>query len=52
MEARTVEDFVEDMVSDGRDARYTKTVAMNTRWASRINEVEECLKNFSEKGKK
>lgn len=38
---RTVEEFVEDMVSDGKDLNYILTVAVNTRWKNFREEVEQ-----------
>lgn len=38
---RTVRDFVEDMVSDGKTFTEITTIAMNTHWRSRMDEVKE-----------
>ena len=46
-EPRTVRAFVEDLLTDGRTAEHILTVAINTHWATRIEEVKETLKEFS-----
>jgi len=38
---RTVQDFVEDMVSDGRDLQQILTVAANSRWSSHKEEIKK-----------
>jgi len=38
---RTVQDFVEDMVSDGRDLQQILTVAVNCRWANHKEEIKK-----------
>ena len=48
-EQRDVEEFVEDLVSDGRDKDYILTVARNTRWRSQIDEVKRLIKKFFRK---
>ncbi len=49
MEARTVRDFVEDLLSDGRDADYIRMIANNTHWKSRLEEVKQIIESFSSK---
>lgn len=46
---RTVQDFVEDMLSSGRSAKQIMTVAESTRWKTVINEVKQVLSTFSGK---
>ncbi len=43
---RTVEEFVEDLISDNRTASEILVITRVTRWATRIEEVKEILKNF------
>jgi len=43
---RTTEDFVEDMVSDGRSWKEIKYVAMCTRWSNVITEVKETYRKL------
>ena len=43
---RTYQEFVQDLISDGRNLKEVLTVARNTRWASKIQEVEEYTKKF------
>ena len=49
---RTVQEFVEDLLSNGRTAKQILAVAENTRWESKIEEVKEVIKSFSKKFKK
>ena len=48
-EIRTIRDFVEDLLSDGRSIKEIITVAQNTRWKGHIDEIKEILKVFSKK---
>ena len=41
MESRTVNDFVEDLISDGRTESEVLIVTQNSRWKNRINEIKE-----------
>jgi len=43
MENRTIQEFVEDLVSDGRDLNQILTVAANSRW---VNHKEEIKKEY------
>jgi len=52
MESRTVEEFVEDLVSYGRDCNQIRAVARSSRWENQMNEIEELLKKYSQKSKK
>ena len=52
MEKRTVRNFVEDLLSDGKSAKHILIVARNTYWQSQIKEVEEVIESFSKKFKK
>jgi hypothetical protein len=49
IEIRTIKDFVEDLLSDGRSIKEIITVAQNTRWKGHIYEIKEILTNFSKK---
>ena len=51
-EKRTVRHFVEDLLSDGKDAAYIVMIANNTRWQPQIEEVKEVLRSFSKKFRK
>jgi hypothetical protein len=46
---RTVEAFVEDLLSNGKSARYIIIIAENTHWKTRLLEVKEVLLGFSGK---
>jgi len=41
MENRTVQDFVEDMVSDGKSLNEILIVTVNSRWANHKEEVKK-----------
>jgi len=46
---RTVREFVEELVTEGRSLPLIKAVAMNTRWNTQIDSVMKIatkLKNF------
>ena len=45
MQNRTVQDFVEDMVSDGKSLNQILIVAANSRWVSHKDEIK---KEYSE----
>ena len=49
---RTAQEFVEDLLTDGRTPKQILVVARNTRWKSEIEEVEKILKSFSKIVKK
>lgn len=49
---RTVREFVEDCLSDGRTGKEILVVAKMTYWKSKIEEVKEVIKSFSKKLKK
>ncbi len=51
-EQRTVQEFVEDLLSDGVLPKDILAVARCTRWESKIEEVKEILESFSKKLKK
>ena len=40
---RTVIDFVEDLVSDGRSESEALIVAQNSRWRNKLDEIKEAL---------
>ena len=46
MESRTLQDFVEDMISDGRSPNDVWVVAIQTRWASVADETRELAKKL------
>jgi hypothetical protein len=45
-EKRTVRDYVEDMLSDGKTKERILIVAQNTHWQTNIEEIKEILKEF------
>lgn len=53
---RSVESFVEDMVSDGRTEKQVLTVANNTHWRHQMDKVKTALtalyQRFPKKSKK
>ncbi len=49
---RTAQEFVEDLLSDGKDADYIMLIASNTRWKHQLEEVVREIKSFSGKFKK
>jgi len=48
-ELRTVRDFVEDLLTDGRSAKHIIIVARNSYWKTRVDEVKQAILNFSGK---
>ena len=46
---RTVESFVEDLLSNGRTAKQIIAIAENSRWQSKVNEVKTIILEFSGK---
>jgi hypothetical protein len=46
---RTVEEFTEDLLSNGRTGKQIITIAENTHWKTRLAEVKEVLLRFSGK---
>ncbi len=51
-DTRTVREFVEDLLSDGKTPKQILAVALGTRWASNTKEIKEVIKSFSKKFKK
>jgi len=49
---RTVQEFVEDLLSDGREPKEILVVAANTYWKLDIEEIRKIIKSFSGKFKK
>ena len=47
MGATTVRDFVEDELSDGKDAAYILMIARNTYWKTKLDEVKKEIESFS-----
>ncbi len=43
---RTVDEFVEDLISDNRTVSEILILTRVTRWTARIEEVKEILKKF------
>jgi hypothetical protein len=52
MSKRTVEEFVEDMKSDGLTLKQIRAVAQNTYWNSQIDDVMVYAKNLFKNFKK
>ena len=49
---RTVEEFVEDMVSDGRPLKVVKAVAQSTRWREyKEGEILQIFENLTKNRK-
>jgi len=46
MKIRTVQEFVEDLIIDGRTHKEVICVAQSTRWEPHLEEVKKVLKNF------
>jgi len=49
---RTIKDFVEDLISDGKSIAQIRTIAMNTYWKDRIKEVIMVAKHSKKEFKK
>ena len=49
---RTVRDFVEDLLSEGRTPLMIRAVAESCRWAGHLQEINEAIKEISTKFKK
>lgn len=49
---RTVREFVEDLLSNGRTGREIIAVAQNTYWKPRLEEVRQVVLSFSKIFKK
>jgi len=47
MKTRTVREFVEDLLSDGRTSSEILTIAKNTRWKLDVEEIKEVIRSFS-----
>jgi hypothetical protein len=45
---RTVQEFVEDLLSNGRTAKEILAIAQNTRWENKVSEVKTIILEFSE----
>lgn len=43
---RTIEEFVEDMITDNKTFKQIIIVAQNTHWEPKIEEIKECLKKY------
>ena len=52
MEDRTVQDFVEDMVSDCRSWEQILTVASNSQWRNRKGEIKEAYRELKKRMRK
>ena len=40
---RTIQEFVEDLISDGRTEKQILCVAQSTRWSNRKEEIKEMI---------
>jgi len=49
MEIRTLEDFVEDLITDGRDLNQILIVAFNSRWRSHKEEIKKMYRKYRKK---
>lgn len=49
---RTLQEFVEDLLSDGRTPKQILAVAGSTHWKLQIEEIKEIIKGFSKRFKK
>jgi len=49
---RTLEEFIEDKISDGRSLKYILAVAHSSRWRDKKKEIEEFFNNFQKNLKK
>ena len=50
--SRTVGDFVEDLLSEGKSLRYIMTLTGVTRWESQRDEIRGMVKEFLRKRRK
>lgn len=41
--SRTVRDFVEDMISDGKTEKEILHIAQSTRWQNKVEEIKEYI---------
>jgi len=46
MENRTLEDFVEDLITDGRSLNQILIVAFNSRWRSHEEEIKKMYRKL------
>ena len=46
-EIRTIEDFVEDMISDGKSLKQILVVAESTRWKNFKKEIKETYQKIT-----
>ncbi len=49
---RTIRDFVEDLLSEGRTPIMIRAVAESCRWAGHLQEINDAIKEISIKFKK
>ena len=49
-QGRTIREFVEDEISDGRSLKEIIAIALCSRWKNQITEIEKMYKDW--KGKK
>ena len=47
MENRTIEDFVEDMISDGRNLKQILAVAASSRWTNSEDKIKETYEKLT-----
>jgi len=43
MKSRTIDEFVEDLVSDGRTENEIFNIAQSTRWKNRVDEIKDAI---------
>jgi len=46
MYSRTIQDFVEDMVSDCRSYQQIRMIAICTRWKNHMDEIKEAYRKL------
>jgi hypothetical protein len=46
---RTPRDFVEDLLTNGRTPKQIMTIARNTHWKNRLDEVKTIILEFFDK---
>lgn len=49
---RTIRDFVEDLLSEGRTPIMIRAVAESCRWSNNLQEINDIIKEISGKFKK
>ena len=49
MKSRTIEEFVEELVAEGRKMKYIKAVAQSCRWQHYKEEIKIAYKNLKKR---